>query len=123
MAVHNEDWPAEGMVKRPTRAVNLTAASGRMSWEQACKIFGVTGSAETTALEVLGLDNAGNGDQNDGSRDTVYFVISGFGLLCTENAEMECTVGDVLFVPKGCPHHFQSLDRDIKIWRVSPVAG
>jgi mannose-6-phosphate isomerase-like protein (cupin superfamily) len=121
MAVHDEDRPAQGMLKRPTRAVNLTAATGRLSWEQACKMIGVIGPAETIALEVLGI--AESGGLNDGSRETVYFVVSGFGLLCSEHIETECTVGDVLFVPKGCPHHFQSLDGDIKIWRVSPVAS
>jgi mannose-6-phosphate isomerase-like protein (cupin superfamily) len=38
-----------------------------------------------------------------------------------EDAEIECTAGDVVFVPKGCPHRFDRLDGAIRIWRISPA--
>jgi hypothetical protein len=32
---------------------------------------------------------------------------------------MECTAGDVLFVPRGHEHRFERLDGEIRIWRIS----
>lgn len=92
-----------------------------MSWEEACKVIRVTGPSEAIALDVHGVTHAENGRLNEGSRETVYVVISGFGLLRSDDGEMECTAGDVLFVPRGCPHRFERLDGDIKIWSISPV--
>ena len=115
------DRQTTGMADRPSRPINLTAASEPMSWEQACKTIGVTGPSEALALDIQGINHAENGRLNDGSRETVYVVISGFGVLRSEDVEMECTAGDVLFVPRGCPHRFERLDGDIRIWSISPV--
>jgi mannose-6-phosphate isomerase-like protein (cupin superfamily) len=92
-----------------------------MPWKQTCKIIGVTGPSDAIALDVNGVDHAENGRLNDGSHETVYVVISGFGVLCSEDVELECTAGDVLFVPRGFPHRFDRLDGDIRIWSISPV--
>jgi mannose-6-phosphate isomerase-like protein (cupin superfamily) len=110
------------MANRPSRPYNLTAASEPMSWEQACKSIGVTGPSKALALDVHGVSHAEDGRLNDGSRETVYVVISGFGVLRSGDTELECTAGDVLFVPQGCPHRFERLDGDIRIWSISPVA-
>jgi len=107
---------------RPSMPINLTAAAEPMSWEQACKVIGVTGPSQAIALDVQGVTNAENGRLNDGSRETVYVVISGFGVLCSEGMDLQCTAGDVLFVPRGCPHRFERLDGDIRIWSISPAA-
>lgn len=121
MSSFTDDRLPADMPDRPLRPVNLTAASEPMSWAQACKIIGVTGPSEALALDVRGINHVENGCLNDGLRETVYVVISGFGVLHSEDVEMECTAGDVLFVPRGCPHRFERLDGDIKIWSISPA--
>jgi mannose-6-phosphate isomerase-like protein (cupin superfamily) len=68
------------------------------------------------------MTHAENGQQNDGSREIVYVVIAGFGLLQYDDVGVECTGGDVLFVPRGCPHRFERLDGEIKIWRISAIS-
>ena len=109
------------MALRPLKPVNLTAAVEPMSWEQARKVIGITGPSEAIALDVRGLTCAENGRLNEGLRETVYVVISGFGVLRSDDVDLECTAGDVLFVPQGCPHRFERLDGDIRIWSISPV--
>ena len=106
---------------RPSKPVNLTAASESMSWEQACKCIGVSGPSDAPALEIHGLTQAENGRVNDGAHETVYVVVSGFGVLCCADMDIECTAGDVLYVPRGCLHRFERLDGDIRIWSISPV--
>lgn len=93
-----------------------------MPWAEARKFIGVSGPSEAIALEVCGLTHAESRHQNDGSRETIYVVISGFGVLRYDNVEMECTAGDVLFVPRGCPHRFERLDGEIEILRISPTS-
>jgi hypothetical protein len=109
------------VASQPLIPFNLTAASESMLWEQACKVVSVTGVRGPVALDVRGLTYVENGRSNDGSRETVYVVVSGFGLLRSSGLDLQCTAGDVLFVPRGCPHHFERLDGDIKIWKISPV--
>jgi mannose-6-phosphate isomerase-like protein (cupin superfamily) len=94
-----------------------------MAWAEACKLIAVTGPSEAVGLDVRGLTNAAeDGQQNDGSRETVYVVIAGFAVLRCDDIEMACTAGDVVFVPRECPHHFERLDGEIKIWRISPTS-
>jgi mannose-6-phosphate isomerase-like protein (cupin superfamily) len=107
---------------RPSKPINLTAAAEPLPWAEACKIVGVSGPGKTAALEVRGLTHAENGVQHDGSREAVYVVIAGFGILRCDSMDMEFTIGDVLFVPEGCPHRFEGLDGEIKIWRISPIS-
>jgi mannose-6-phosphate isomerase-like protein (cupin superfamily) len=109
------------MPQRPSRPVNLTAASESMSWDQACQIISVTGTSETATLAVHGMAYAEIGRQNSGECEMVYVVVAGFGVLRGDDFEMQCTAGDVLFVPRGCRHNFERLDGDMKIWRVAPV--
>jgi len=120
MDFSNNERQVADRAPRPSRPVNLTASSESMSWEQACKAVGISGQSDAIALDVHGVSHAENGRLNDGSRETVYVVISGFGVLCCEDMDLPCTGGDVLFVPRGCPHRFERLDGDIKIWRISP---
>jgi mannose-6-phosphate isomerase-like protein (cupin superfamily) len=121
MAFSSSEQQIDGKAARPSKPVNLTAAAEPMSWEQACKVIGVTGPSERIALDVHGVSHAENGRLNDGSRETVYVVISGFGVLRCDDMDTQCTAGDVLFVPQGCPHRFERLDGDIRIWSISPV--
>ncbi|HEX3881387.1 MAG TPA: hypothetical protein VHW66_01890 [Stellaceae bacterium] len=113
--------PVDQMATGPSRPVNLTAAAEPMSWAEACKVVGVSAPGEAVGLEVRGLTHAENGRQNDGLREAVYVVVSGFGVLRCGDVDLECTVGDVLFVPKGCRHRFERLDGEIKIWSISPA--
>jgi mannose-6-phosphate isomerase-like protein (cupin superfamily) len=109
------------MARRPKKPVNLTAASEPMSREQACKAIAVSGPSETVALDVDGVSHTEIGCVNNGSRESVYVVVSGFGILCSDGLDMECTAGDVLFVPQGCPHRFERLGSNIRIWSISRV--
>jgi mannose-6-phosphate isomerase-like protein (cupin superfamily) len=116
----SEDKPPFNMEARPSKPINLTAAAEPMQWAEACKLISVSGPSEVAALEVRGLTNAEKGRQNDGSREALYIVTAGFGVLRCDDVDMECTAGDLLFVPRGCPHRFERLDGEIKIWRISP---
>jgi hypothetical protein len=106
-----------GLGSRPLKPLNLTAAAEPMLWAEACRMISISGP--TAALEVRGLTHAENARQNDGSHEIVYIIVGGFGALQHGDTAIECTSGDVLFVPKGCPHRFERLDGEIKIWRIS----
>jgi mannose-6-phosphate isomerase-like protein (cupin superfamily) len=45
--------------------------------------------------------------------------VSGYGLLRCGDMSLECTEGDVPFVPAGRPHWFERLDGEIRMWRIS----
>lgn len=122
MASAGNDGQTADIAQPPSRPVNLTAAAESMPWDKACKLIGVTGTNAANALDIRGVDHAEQGCLNDGSHETIYVVISGFGVLHSDGSNMECTAGDVLFVPRGCAHRFERLDGDIKIWRISAAA-
>jgi hypothetical protein len=111
----------DNTVQRLSQPFNLTAAAESMLWSGASHTVGVSGPSETVALEVRGLNSAENGRQNDGSQDIVYVVFAGFGVLRSDDLDLECTAGDVLFVPQGCSHRFERMDGEIRIWRISSV--
>lgn len=121
MSLSGKGSPDNTKAARPSTPVNLTAASEPMGWEQACSSVFVAGPGETLSLDVRGMTYAENERINDGSHDSVYVVVSGFGLLCSGDTELPCTAGDVLFVPRGCAHRFERLDGDIRIWRIAPT--
>lgn len=121
MVTPNIEHATGDISSRPKYPVNLTAATETMSWELARKVIGLTGPSEKMALEVRCMSHAESDHVNNGQDETVYVVISGYGVLRSDDSEMQCTAGDVLFVPRGCSHHFERLDGDIRIWRISPV--
>ncbi len=102
--------------------VNLTAIAERLFL--AGREPGLRGAGEAggCALEVRGLEGVGDGHAIDGLHDTVYVIASGYGVLRWGETEIECTAGDVLFVPGGQAHCFERMDGAIKIWRISAVA-
>jgi mannose-6-phosphate isomerase-like protein (cupin superfamily) len=106
---------------RPLKPVNLTASAEALPWAEACKTICVSGSSEKTTLDVCGLTFEDSGQHNDGMRETVYVVTAGFGALRWDEEDIECTAGDLLFVPRGCPHHFERSDARIQIWRISMI--
>jgi hypothetical protein len=61
----------------------------------------------------------GDGYKSDGIADTVYVIESGYGVLRWGETALECTAGDVLFVPGGQAHRFERLDGTIRVWRIS----
>jgi mannose-6-phosphate isomerase-like protein (cupin superfamily) len=79
----------------------------------------IQGQTEGCALEVHGLNRVGEGYASDGLVDTVYVIASGYGVLRWGEMALECTAGDVLFVPGGPAHCFERLDGEIKVWRIS----
>ena len=103
--------------------INLTAAAERLPWSEVGQVLCVRGASEGSALEICGLDRVGDGHANDGLADTVYVIVSGFGVLHWGDTALECTAGDVLFVPGGQVHRFERLDGEIRIWRISAVPG
>jgi len=98
--------------------INLTEIAEGMSWRRACETLRVDLKAQTAGLNIQPLDD-GHGEQsNDGTSDTIYFVISGYGVLQCEDKAMQCTAGDVLFIPRGHPHRFERMDGVIRIWMI-----
>jgi mannose-6-phosphate isomerase-like protein (cupin superfamily) len=87
------------------------------------QVLCVRGASEGNVLEICGLDRAGDGHANDTLTDTVYVIASGFGVLRWGDTALECTAGDVLFVPGGRARCFEHLDGEIKIWRISTAPG
>ena len=103
--------------------INLTAAAERLPWSEVGQALCVHGASKRSPLEICGLDRVADGRANDGLTDTVYVIASGYGVLHWGDTALECTAGDVLFVPSGQVHHFERLDGEIRIWRISAVPG
>ena len=103
--------------------INLTAAAERLPWSEMGQALCIRGRSESSALEICGVDGVGDGHANGGLTDTVYVIASGYGVLRWGETALECTAGDVLFVPGGRVHHFERLDDEIRIWRISAVSG
>ena len=99
--------------------VNLTEAAGRMPWSEVDRTLRVRAHASGATLEIRGLDPVNDGNASDGRSDTIYVIVSGYGVLRYDDKAMECTEGDVLFVPSGYPHQFEQRDGGIKMWRIS----
>ena len=103
--------------------INLTAAAEAMPRSEPGQALRVRGESRGCAVEVCVLDRAEDKAPNDGLADTVYVIASGYGVLRWGDTALECTAGDVLFVPGGRAHRFERLDGEIKIWRISAVPG
>jgi mannose-6-phosphate isomerase-like protein (cupin superfamily) len=99
--------------------INLTEMASRMSWRDACETLRVCHRSETASIRIQPFDGAESGPPDDGSSDVIYVVVSGYGVLHLEGKEMECTAGDLLFIPRGHPHRFERTDGEIRIWRIS----
>lgn len=102
--------------------INLTAAAGRMPWGEVGQALRMRAHSGGCTLELHALDYAEGGQRNEGLLDTVYVVVSGYGVLHAGDAPIECTEGDVLFVPRGHQHRFERLDGDLRLWCVTLAA-
>jgi mannose-6-phosphate isomerase-like protein (cupin superfamily) len=108
--------PAEGT------PINLTEIASGMSWRDACETLRIFYRSEASSLSILPLDSVESGAADDGSADAIYIIVSGYGSLRLDGKEMECTAGDLLFIPRGHPHRFERTDGEIRIWKIS-LAG
>jgi mannose-6-phosphate isomerase-like protein (cupin superfamily) len=98
--------------------VNLTEMADGMSWRDACTNLRLMSKSETPTLSIHPLDDSDSGRRNDSVFDTVYVVVSGYGVLLYGDKEMECTAGDVLLIPKGNPHQLDRMHGSIRIWMI-----
>jgi mannose-6-phosphate isomerase-like protein (cupin superfamily) len=110
------------MSAAPPVPINLTEAADRMPWPEVERALQICARIESVVLQIQALGHAENGHHSDGRADTVYIIVSGYGLLRCDAAAFECTAGDVLFMPSGAPHHFERLDGEIRLWRIT-LAG
>jgi mannose-6-phosphate isomerase-like protein (cupin superfamily) len=99
--------------------INLTDAASRMPWSDVEQVLRVRAQEGGVALEIRGLSHAEDGHLDARLSDTVHVVVSGYGLLRCGELTLECTEGNVLFVPGGRPHAFAPLDGEIRMWRIS----
>jgi mannose-6-phosphate isomerase-like protein (cupin superfamily) len=99
-------------------SINLTELAAAMTWSDACETLRIWARTETAELAIEPLDEGETGHADDGYSDTVYFINSGYGVLRCHDRDMECTAGDLLFIPRGNPHRFDRMNGDIRIWRI-----
>jgi mannose-6-phosphate isomerase-like protein (cupin superfamily) len=101
------------------KPINLTEAAGRMPWSEVGQALRICARSHGAILEIRGLDHAENGHPNDGHADTIYMISASYGALRCGDTILECTEGDILFIPSGYPHHFEQMDGKIRLWRIS----
>jgi mannose-6-phosphate isomerase-like protein (cupin superfamily) len=92
-----------------------------MLWSDVSKVLGIRARVDGAALEIQRLEHDVSGHRNNGQAETVYVIASGYGILRYGDVSLECTEGDVLFTPRGCQHHFERMDGEMRIWRISLV--
>lgn len=56
--------------------------------------------------------------QTPHSKDELYFIASGTGVFNRNGEYTDCKKGDVLFVPAGMEHRFESFSPDFATWVV-----
>jgi len=71
----------------------------------------VHGSLEVEIYSPQKIDN-----QKPHSRDEVYVIISGSGLFNHEGDLSQFNPGDLIFVPAGDEHRFESFTDDLSTW-------
>ena len=55
-------------------------------------------------------------DQTPHARDEVYVVVRGSGVFVCGNTRKLFTPGELLFVPAGTIHYFESFTDDLAVW-------
>jgi mannose-6-phosphate isomerase-like protein (cupin superfamily) len=48
--------------------------------------------------------------------DEFSFIVRGSGELVMENENVNCRIGDSIFVPALKPHHFENFSEDFAAW-------
>jgi hypothetical protein len=98
----------------PSQPVNLTAA---VELAGLTKGHGITPVLTHSHLAVTINDLNGLG--TIAGADTIYVIISGFGVLrCRDGARIEFTAGDVMMVPAGAWHQFEEVNPKFRTWRI-----
>lgn len=68
------------------------------------------------SLEVEIYAPRGQDAQTPHNRDEVYVVVSGSGTFVNGPTETDFGPGDLLFVPAGVEHRFESFTDDLVVW-------
>ena len=68
------------------------------------------------SLEVELYTPHGNDPQKPHQRDEIYFVARGEALFVDGDKRHSVRPGSFLFVPAGCPHHFEAFSSDFAVW-------
>lgn len=55
-------------------------------------------------------------DQTPHERDEIYVIVAGNSGFINDGVSMQCSVGDVLFVPAGVEHRFENFTDDFATW-------
>jgi len=110
MPFGNEHWI------RPQEAVNLLPGP---AGERFAPVLVRTG-LEVEIYAPRGLD-----PQLPHTRDEIYVVISGSGMFRNGERSHSFGPGDLMFVPAGVEHRFESFSKDLAVWVVfvGPDAG
>jgi mannose-6-phosphate isomerase-like protein (cupin superfamily) len=105
-------------LSRQHMPINLTETTDGMSWREACETFRIVSPSQTAGFSIQPIDDGEGGRHNDSIVDIIYVVVSGYGVVRFQEGEMECTVGDVLLIPRGNPHQLERFDGAIRIWMI-----
>jgi mannose-6-phosphate isomerase-like protein (cupin superfamily) len=108
MPFGNEFWI------RPQEAYNLLPGE---RGERSARVL------EQPGLEVEIYAPRGIDTQAPHDRDEVYFVISGNGMFRNGERRHSFAPGDLMFVPAGVEHGFESFSEDLAVWVVFATAG
>ncbi len=68
----------------------------------------------TMTIEYFALQEADT--QTPHKQDEIYVIIKGHSSFYRDGERMSCKENDVLFVPAGMAHHFESFSDDFATW-------
>ncbi len=76
-------------------------------------------------LSVLYFAPRGEDFQTAHEQDELYIVLQGTATLRHGDTETHCALGDVLFVPAGVPHRFETFSDNFATWAIfyGPTGG
>ncbi|MCX6382486.1 MAG: cupin domain-containing protein [Armatimonadetes bacterium] len=69
-------------------------------------------------MSVLYFAPRGKDYQTAHEQDEIYVIIAGSANFNLNGERMECATGDVLFVPAGVEHRFETLTDDFATWAI-----
>jgi mannose-6-phosphate isomerase-like protein (cupin superfamily) len=70
------------------------------------------------SMSVVLFAPQGRDYQDSHGQDELYVVLSGHGTLVLNDSSIPFSQGDVLFVPAGEHHHFESFSPDFVTWAI-----
>lgn len=60
----------------------------------------------------------GEDDQNPHDKDELYVVVAGSGTFLRGEERMPFAPGDLIFVPAGLEHRFETFSDDLSVWAI-----